>query len=168
VSGDACVVYVWVSSTLAMFLYHGRPEARGGFGDFTVKLEYEFFPQEVRRRFPSAALVADPQTAIVPDVARDARQEKLPVRTGGRRARRRFFRSEPGSVQGVREWLRGLGKNLWTFEPLEDAPASASPQHSAEDAKILRFLDNMRTKHGERSVISVRCPLFSCTLLKEM
>jgi hypothetical protein len=168
VSGDACVVYVWVSSTLATSIYHSGLETRGGFGDFTTKLEYEFFPQEVRRRFPSAARVADPQTAIVPDVARDTRQEKLPVRAGGRRARRRFFLSQPGSVQGVREWLRGLGKNLWTFEPLEDAPASASPQHSAEDAKILRFLDNMRTKHGERSVISVRCPLFSCTLLKEM
>jgi hypothetical protein len=70
---------------------------------------------------------------------------------------------------GVREWLRGLGKNLWTFEPLEDAPASrsVSPQHSAEDAKILRFSDDIHTKHGKRSVISVRRPLF-CTLLKEM
>jgi hypothetical protein len=139
VSGDACVVYVWVSSTLATSIYHGGLETRGGFGDFTIKLEYEFFPQEVRRRSPSAARVADPQTAIVPDVARDARQEKPPARAGGRRARRRFFLSEPGNVQGVREWLWGLGKNLWTFEPLEDAPASTSPQHSAEDAKILRF-----------------------------
>jgi hypothetical protein len=75
---------------------------------------------------------------------------------------------EPGSVQVAREWLRGLGKDLWTVAPLEDAPAPATaqapgaevPQHSAEDAKILGFLDDMRAKHGERSVIFVR--LFLC------
>jgi hypothetical protein len=72
---------------------------------------------------------------------------------------------EPGSVQVAREWLRGLGKDLWTVAPLEDAPATAqlpgaeAPSHSAEDAKILGFLDDMRAKHGERSVIFVRPPL---------
>jgi hypothetical protein len=68
---------------------------------------------------------------------------------------------EPGSVQVVREWLRGLGDDQRTFEDLEDGPASAPPQHSAEDVKILGFLDDMCTKNAERSVIFVRRPLLS-------
>jgi hypothetical protein len=87
VSGGACGVYAWVSSTLATFLRYSGPEELGGFGDLAAKLDaaaaaqgktvpevadsvfrqvgggviklpgvpemydYEFFPQEVRRRF---------------------------------------------------------------------------------------------------------------------
>jgi hypothetical protein len=46
---------VWVSSTLATFLYHGGPEARGGFGDLAIKLD--------------AAAAAAARTKTVPEVA---------------------------------------------------------------------------------------------------
>jgi hypothetical protein len=74
---------------------------------------------------------------------------------------------ESGSVRVAREWLRSLGKDLWTVAPLEDVPARATakvpgseaPQHADEDAKILGFLDDMHAKHGDRSVIFVRAAL---------
>jgi hypothetical protein len=53
--------------------------------------DHEFFPREVRRRFPSAARLADRHTAVVPDVTRGAHQGQSLVHTGGRRARRRVL-----------------------------------------------------------------------------
>jgi hypothetical protein len=76
---------------------------------------------------------------------------------------------EPGSVRAAREWMQGLGKDLWTVAPLEDVPApvttnvpgNEAPQHAEEDARILGFLDDMHEKHGDRSVIFVRPVLHS-------
>jgi hypothetical protein len=38
-SGGACTVYAWVSSTLATFIHHGGPAELGGFGDLAIKLD---------------------------------------------------------------------------------------------------------------------------------
>jgi hypothetical protein len=74
---------------------------------------------------------------------------------------------EPGCVEAGHKWLGSLGKGLWLVGPLEDVPAAATqlvlggevPQHKAEDAKIMSFLDQMQAEHGNRSVIvvSVHC-----------
>jgi hypothetical protein len=124
--------------------------------------DYEFFPQEVRRRsfFDLSAYLTWGQLSfpMSPAMLIKGNYQFVQAADGLVVASSSVF--EPGSVQVAREWLRGLGKDLWTVAPLEDAPAPATgaeaPQHSAEDAKILGFLDDMRAKHGERSVIFVR------------
>jgi hypothetical protein len=76
---------------------------------------------------------------------------------------------EPGCVEAGRKWLGSLGKGLWLVGPLEDVPAATTPtvpgkevpQHKAEDAKIMSFLDQMQADHGKRSVIVVSTSYFA-------
>jgi hypothetical protein len=71
---------------------------------------------------------------------------------------------EDASISAGRQWLEGLGKQLFVVGPLEDVPLAATakapiteaPKHAGEDAKILGFLGDMEQKHGPRSVIFVR------------
>jgi hypothetical protein len=73
---------------------------------------------------------------------------------------------ERESIEIGRKWFAEDGKDTWVVGPLEDVPPAATankagaeiPQHAAEDAKILGFLDDMAQKHGARSVIYVRPP----------
>jgi hypothetical protein len=68
------------------------------------------------------------------------------------------------SIQAGRTWFAESGQDVWVIGPLENAPPAATesvpgaelPQHKEEDAQILGFLDDMKEKHGERSVIFVR------------
>jgi hypothetical protein len=68
------------------------------------------------------------------------------------------------SIEAGRTWLAEIGQDVWIVGPLENAPPAATepvpgaetPQHAEEDAEILGFLDDMKQKHGERSVIFVR------------
>jgi hypothetical protein len=70
---------------------------------------------------------------------------------------------EPGCINAGREWLKSLGKDLWVVGPLDSVPSAdtqtipgaEAPQHTAEDAKIISFLDQMKAEHGEHSVIVV-------------
>jgi hypothetical protein len=70
---------------------------------------------------------------------------------------------ERESIQAGRTWIQGLGKELWIVGPLEGVPSVAlanipgaeAPQHTADDAKILGFLDDMEKEHGKNSVIFV-------------
>jgi hypothetical protein len=79
---------------------------------------------------------------------------------------------EGESVKAGRQWLHGLGKDLWVVGPLEGTPSSAlatvaggeAPQHTEEDKVILGFLDDMENKHGKNSVIFVRVAAPSCEL----
>jgi hypothetical protein len=73
---------------------------------------------------------------------------------------------ERGGIDGGKKWIRDLGKDLWVVGPLEDAPPAATanisggeaPQHAKEDEEVLGFLDNMKAKYGDRSVIFVSPP----------
>jgi hypothetical protein len=71
---------------------------------------------------------------------------------------------EDASINAGRQWLEGLGKQLFVVGPLEDVPLAATakasiteaPKDAGEDATILGFLGDMEQKHGPRSVIFVR------------
>jgi hypothetical protein len=74
-----------------------------------------------------------------------------------------------GIIAG-KKWLQGLSKDLWLVGPLEDAPPAATanvpgreaPQHAEDDTMILGFLDDMKAKHGDHSVIFVRSADLVC------
>jgi hypothetical protein len=68
---------------------------------------------------------------------------------------------ERESIVAGRQWLAGMGQDVWTVGPLEDTPpitaVDVSGSKHVEDSKILGFLDQMEERCGSRSVIYVSC-----------
>jgi hypothetical protein len=66
-------------------------------------------------------------------------------------------------IEAGRKWFEESNQRVWVVGPLENTPPASTtiipgsevPQHAAEDARILSFLDDMNKKHGSRSVIYV-------------
>jgi hypothetical protein len=68
---------------------------------------------------------------------------------------------ESASIEAARKWFGETGREIWIIGPLADAPLAEKIRDvlSADETKILDFLDHMERKHGVRSVIYVcrRC-----------
>jgi hypothetical protein len=70
---------------------------------------------------------------------------------------------ESEAVKAGREWFAKTGREIWVVGPLEDTPTLALagvpgaevPWRAEEDVKVLDFLDDMKRKHGARSLIYV-------------
>lgn len=67
------------------------------------------------------------------------------------------------SIEAGRAWFAESGQDVWVVGPLKNAPPATTalvsrdetPGTVHKDAKVLGFLDEMKHKHGARSVIFV-------------
>jgi hypothetical protein len=137
--------------------------------------DYEYFPQEVRHCRPRPRTIAMlirtqnifPFSPALLDILLGFHRFVIGT-DGALLVSASAF--ERGGIDGGRKWFKELGKDLWVVGPLEEAPPAAiasvpggeAPQHAEEDKKILGFLDDMKAKYGDRSVIFVSLPCRSC------